>query len=155
MNIIQNRLTTRKDGAIEIHIKRKDGSKHVAIIDEADLAVVGGYRRWHVASGRQNRNYIATTVKKQKILLHRVILTVPEGSEVAFLNGNPYDCRRCNMLITNHATVMKQRNTPTRALSGERCVRKNHNHWEVHVWHNDALTTKLFRRKAESAQISE
>lgn len=89
--------------------------KEVAVkIDATDLPLVESFKRWNVLRGRANKNYIrcnpwgknGRTQYRKALLLHRVIAQPKPHEEVKFINKDTFDCRRSNLLCTNHRTVM-------------------------------------------------
>jgi len=133
--IIQNQLTYRDNNTtIELHIYKRDKSHVIALIDACDLHLISGFRRWNVLDGTCGRQYIRTTVamtsNKKTILLHHAILGgVPKGKEVAFKNNNSFDCRRSNLIITDHYLVMQQRSLPAFNKLKVRGINKHFNRW--------------------------
>lgn len=89
-----------------------------ALIEAADLPKVEG-KHWNVRGGRDDRKdeVILSSVTERSIPLKRVIMGVdpPEckDSIVDFINGDPLDCRRANLVLKTRSEVNLAKAKPT------------------------------------------
>ncbi len=88
-----------------------------ALIDAADLPMVEG-RRWNVRVSGEDRKpeVMLSTVTQRVVPLKRIIMGVdaPECKEqlVCFVNGDPLDCRRANLVIKSRSEANLKRTKP-------------------------------------------
>jgi hypothetical protein len=90
----------------------------VALVDDEDYeALVSGYK-WRVHhSGVMRTSYAQSSMRGSKpprsVLLHRLIMNAPVGTEVDHINGDGLDCQRHNLRLATHRqnkqNVAKQR----------------------------------------------
>ena len=79
-----------------------------AIVDSADLPLVGGYEWTAHVTKRGNGSVRSVYAYRacsegsplKTVRLHRVLMNAPEGVEVDHVNGDGLDCRRKNMRLT-------------------------------------------------------
>lgn len=99
----QNLVIHKKEYAI-IFYNNYDG---FFVVDEKDIPVVQEHT-WYALKGAKGRidpvTYIdGTTVRLVRFLLEKELAEAPEGTQVDHINGNTYDCRRCNLRICTAA----------------------------------------------------
>jgi AP2 domain len=70
----------------------------VALVDDRDYERVRRYK-WHF-TGRYAQTRTPSPERKH-LLLHRFLLEAPTGIQVDHVNGDPLDCRRNNMRLTD------------------------------------------------------
>ncbi|MBX3323246.1 MAG: hypothetical protein KF757_09680 [Phycisphaeraceae bacterium] len=93
---------------------RSDKYRLVALIDAEDLPKVEG-KHWNVSysKGGKDLDVILSTVTERMVPLKRVIMGVdaPECRDqiVDFINSDPLDCRRANLVITTRSEVIRRR----------------------------------------------
>lgn len=76
----------------------------VALIDDADLPLVSGFR-WHAFRPSKFGCYYAGT-GQPRVYMHRLIMGAAPGEEVDHCNGDGLDNRRSNLRLTTHALNM-------------------------------------------------
>lgn len=64
----------------------------VALIDDADLPLVQGYK-WHMTAGGYAARSVSAGGVRRTVLMHRVIADAPEAMEVDHANGVKLDNR--------------------------------------------------------------
>jgi hypothetical protein len=73
-----------------------------ALVDVADFERLSKWK-WYAQRGRRGRHYAVRTdysgPKQSQVMMHRVVLDAPTGSEVDHRNGDALDNRRCNLRI--------------------------------------------------------
>jgi len=76
----------------------------------ASIRVNGTTGRKIIYAVRNKSITISTNkVKYKRFYLHRVIMKAPKGTEIDHINGNPLDCRKKNMRITDRYGNMRNR----------------------------------------------
>ena len=91
---MKNKFVVRDDGTVEIMLTQGK----VAIIDEEDMALVGG-RRWY-AHKRNGSFYTATMIYRAdgtRTLLSMHQLFLPEAKQIDHINRDGLDNRRINL----------------------------------------------------------
>lgn len=68
-----------------------------ALVDDEDYEQLSSIKWWS-HKGKRTR-YVERRVGKDHQLLHRFIMTPPEGMEIDHINGDGLDNRRCNLRI--------------------------------------------------------
>lgn len=80
----------------------------VAIVDDEDYEKLAGHK-WYAQMGNNEKNknkriyYAARCAKRKTILMHREIMSCPEGMEVDHINGDTLYNRKSNLRICTHA----------------------------------------------------
>lgn len=100
---IPNEWRRRDDGAIEIMLTKDK----VALVDECDLELVLAYR-WHALASGRTQWYARSDTrlsrsKKIILLMHRLLLKTPPGTETEHRNGCGLDNRRGNLRFATHS----------------------------------------------------
>lgn len=104
----KNRITKHQD-YISLHIVRRNGERYEAKVDADDYPSVAN-TRWYCCAGRCNSRYACNERNRVRHMLHRTIYgEVPEDMEVSFLNGDTFDCRRANLILTTHLETTQSR----------------------------------------------
>jgi len=78
------------------------------IVDAVDLPSVSSMR-WRVATSANGKRFVQTSASDRKggyARLPGFILETSKGEHVRHLNGNPLDCRRCNLIRKNTTAVV-------------------------------------------------
>lgn len=72
-----------------------------ALVDEADYEQVSALRWYATHAGRARDKWYAvrSLAKGRRLLMHRLILSAPAGSEVDHINGDGLDNRRANLRL--------------------------------------------------------
>lgn len=107
-----------------------DGS--IVLVDASDVERVQGFS-WTVRRGKHGHAYAVTKWKTKTLLMHRLILDVPQGHIVDHANNNGLDNRRCNLRVCTHAENMRNRKVHKNSASGRKGVRYNGNTWEARI----------------------
>lgn len=102
-----------------IPLRGKKGAGLYAIIDEADYALVKGYKLYAIVN-RRGSVYVGASKHGRITLLHRLIMDAPEGVQVDHKGDNPLDCRRCNLRLATQGQNMRN----TRSRRGSSSVYK-------------------------------
>lgn len=135
---IQNTVVKRGDH-YEIHIRRRNGELHVAKVDADDFQKIATFsRRWSLLTGSGHSEYACTTRREGErtvtYALHRVIVGgVPPGHCVMFGAGGSLDCRKANLKVVPIGVQTQQRHRPALSATGERCIYKYWNTYEVKI----------------------
>ncbi len=110
-----------------------------ALVDDADYKRVAAYR-WFALSGG-NRWYAARwgargRGKRKTILMQRVILNVPDGMLVYFLNGDGLDNRQANLRLGTHVEALRSQGLRRNNTSGYKGVywHKWDRRWRAKIW---------------------
>jgi hypothetical protein len=128
-----------------------------ALIDEADLELVAGYRwngkasvrtRYAQASCQDNGGWIV-------VLMHRLITGAPEGVEVDHVNGDGLDNRRSNLRLAtrlqNGANRRKRNGTTSSRFKGVYLITPAGT-WQAHITVcGKHLTRGRYRTEEEAA----
>lgn len=93
---VRHAVLVEKHALIPIGKDAKDG---YSIIDLEDVWV----EKYKWCDGGTNGGYPCTDVKKERILLHRLILGAKKGEQVDHINHNVRDNRRSNLRICTTA----------------------------------------------------
>lgn len=104
-------------------IVRRNGSRHQVLLDDEDFHFALE-RVWRV----QKTLHVVSGTHPHTVLLHRLLLGAPAGSEVDHINHNPLDNRKENLRLCNHAENMKNRTRQVNNSTGYKGVwKKNTN----------------------------
>ena len=81
------------------------------VVDDEDYEWLNQWNWSAVSTWRKNGGYAMRRDNKlgKSILMHRLILGVPEGVEVDHVNGNGLDNRRSNLRIASRTQAMANR----------------------------------------------
>lgn len=75
-----------------------------AIIDDDDLPLLAGYRRWSIWHPRGSRTaYARSSLNGKTVYLHRLILAAQPGEEIDHIDGNGLNNCRANLRRVSHA----------------------------------------------------
>jgi hypothetical protein len=93
-----------------------------AIIDAADVPLVGGYT-WTATVNNRATYAVRSALKdeprhKAKIILHRVIMGNPTGLTIDHINGDGLDCRRSNLRLATVAENSRNRRISRNSSTG-------------------------------------
>lgn len=101
-------------GVIKIPLTRGQ----VAIIDDADAHLA--MFRWYANPRSDGRFYARKT--DGKIYLHQAVMGTSGTLEVDHINGNTFDCRRCNLRTCTHLQNGKNITKRKRSSTGYKGV---------------------------------
>ena len=107
---------------VYIRIKKRNGTEFDVAIDPDDLPLVSTYPSWRTIKGRCGRLVVASWWPSETAtitLLHRLVNETPSGKECKFLDGDPLNCRKSNLLNTDHKTVSALHGKKKRNRTGE------------------------------------
>lgn len=115
-----------------------------ALVDSIDFDRVVKFK-WYLQKGRYT--FYATCTNKRhlgnkSLLLHRVVMDAPPGTEVDHRNRNGLDCRRKNLLVTTRRGNSLNSKTPVNSTSGIKGVTwaKHANRWYAHITIDGRMT---------------
>ena len=92
-------------------------SKRVALIDDADLPLVRGYR-WYLRKDKWNAYAYGYLRGRPQIFMHRLLLAAPRGMPVDHKNGDGLDNRRKNIRICTHSQNSLNRKAERNSATG-------------------------------------
>jgi hypothetical protein len=113
-NVVRNEYLVL-GGDTQLIITRRDGSRHTAWIDTADVSDVQPYQ-WHLSDG-----YVSTTIgskgrHREAVKLHRLLLNLTDGEDLGdHIDGDPLNNRRSNLRVAD-----KTLNNANRAIVSNR-----------------------------------
>ncbi len=87
-----------------IPIYTNDG---VVQVDDADYDRIATYSWFSKGRGYATTNVRVGTAKYKQVILHHLILDIPEGHRVIFRDGNGLNCQRENLLIVPRREACK------------------------------------------------
>lgn len=150
----------QKDGYIEGKLTNTDD---VFLIDAQDYNNINKYT-WYV----DNSGYVATSIKKKKVYMHRLIMDCKTKEEqVDHINHNTIDNRRSNLRIVDNSKNQMNKRIRKDNKSGYKGVywSKSNNKWIAQITKdNDVIylgafdnkdEAKFIRNKAESEMFGE
>lgn len=88
-------------------------SGSVALIDDADMDLVGAHR-WYELRGHNGKRYARTCCGNRSIYMHRLITGTPPGAETDHRNGDGLDNRRANLRVATSSQNKANKVKPTR-----------------------------------------
>ena len=107
-----------------------------AIVDDADLGLLGQWK-WHsVAQYAARREYVpGGKGKSTYILMHRFINNTPEGMDTDHINHDGLDNRRSNLRTVTHQQNAFNPRLNARSTSGHKGVSwvKRIKRWRAHI----------------------
>jgi len=106
----------------------------VAFVDDADFEYLNQYK-W-CFNGRYAIREIRIGGKKRKILMHRIIVSVPFGLEIDHINGNGCDNRRDNLRICTHQQNVRNCKKCMKDTSSKYkgvCWHKTNRKWQAYI----------------------
>lgn len=122
-----------------IPLLHKDEVVSISVIDAIDVPLVQPYR-WLFRKRQGGDNYYAHTNAKKDgqdvwIMLHRLLLSPPDGMVIDHINGDGLDNRRCNMRITTVTQNNRNRGKGRNNSSGFKGVYWSsvENKWRVQI----------------------
>lgn len=136
------------EGTVKIILRDKGGNeKGITFIDSADLDKVksNGYT-WFYFVGN-GEPYAVSSIKRNRIYLHRLIVDAPQYMSVDHINHNTLDNRRANLMIATHSENQQNRKGSRKnSRSGIRGISwdNTHKQWIV------AIKGKYYGRFAEN-----
>lgn len=117
---MKNEYVIKGDTVIIKAIRKGEG--HDILIDAEDFEEVSGFKgTWHV----DNRGYVGRTIKQKRELMHRILLSPPQGMVVDHIDGNKLNNRRSNLRVIKPSHNQQNIRFPHKlAKSGYRGVKK-------------------------------
>jgi HNH endonuclease len=83
----------------QIPLNGKRGVGKVALCDEADLALLSGFR-WHLDRDSYPRTYVSD--RRTTRAMHQMLTDLKGGHYADHINGDPLDNRRANLRPCTH-----------------------------------------------------
>ncbi len=87
----------------EIPLHGKLAAGRVALVDDADVALVSAYRWFFLPSGYAHANPYLGNYRKGSVYMHRLILQPPDGMDTDHRNRNRLDNRRGNLRVATRS----------------------------------------------------
>jgi hypothetical protein len=105
----------------------------LASVSDADADLVGRYRWYSVR--RKSTNYAETSVGRERILMHRLLMGAGHGEVVDHVNGNGLDNRRENMRLCHQRDNARNRRGSKSSRSGVKGVswRTDISRWRARI----------------------
>lgn len=100
------------------------------IFDSSDLPIVHAHI-WYVNPS----GYVIARDGQRQLKLHRLLMHAPEGMVVDHINGEPSDCRKCNLrIVTQHVNTYNSgmRKTSTTGYKGV-CYDRSRAKYMAHI----------------------
>lgn len=132
----------------------------VAIVDDADYALVAPYR-WHCMAKGYAARRLRVCEGSAIVLMHRIIMQAPTDLQIDHINGNKLDNRRSNLrLVTNQQNRFNQRPRKDNKTGykgvcwnrrvGKFCAQIHHNHTNMLIGHYSTAieAAHAYNRKA-------
>lgn len=129
---------------------------YVAIIDAADVPLVGGFN-WSACESRHTVYAFRTAPKgapgPRTVQIHRQLLGFPEGLTVDHKSGDGLDNRRANLRLATHRENLCNQRLNAANTSGYRGVSwdKTRQRWHAYIKHHGRRTTLGFFTSVEAA----
>ena len=112
-------------------LKLKGGE--VALIDDADVALVAGFE-WRVAETAPGYRYVGACKKHSKPHLHRFLTGAPAGLVVDHINGNTLDNRRSNLRVCTFGENLQNRRKPRHSTAPYKGIEKDRlGNWRARI----------------------
>jgi hypothetical protein len=105
--------------AIEINIRGYD-----VIVDPEDVLRISLSGPWRPHRGSRKQYFVHSMPrpKHENILLHRFLVSAPDGMDVDHINGNTFDNRKENLRICTHSENQKNQKLRINNTSGAKGV---------------------------------
>lgn len=111
--------------SIRIPLGSRKYPNRVALIDDRDVSLIAPFH-WTIQKSYCGADlfyafryvYEPNTGKRQRLLMHRVILDAPDGVLVDHINGDGLDNRRSNLRLATHRQNHANRQSPIRNKTG-------------------------------------
>jgi hypothetical protein len=132
----------------QIELKNRAGEiVALALVDSEDYERANKHS-WH----RHNAGYAHASIDGKKVLLHRFIK--PELKMIDHLNRNKLDCRKENLMSTNHSDNGHNRGAQKNNSSGVKGVSysKRHKLWCAQMKKGKVRKLKWFKTKEEAIE---
>lgn len=115
---------------VELPLIGKRGAGKAIRVDVADAPRLACHR-----FRLDGHGYVITTIKGRTVLLHRLILDAPVGTEVDHRNGDRLDNRRENLRLASRAQNASNRGLSVANRSGFKGVRwhRGTGRWEARI----------------------
>jgi len=131
----------------------------IAIVDDADYEYLNQHK-WHTLKKRHTyyavRNIQIPNSKRQStVLMHRIILKVPDGVQVDHINHEGFDNRRTNLRFCTHAENSRNQRLSCHNKTGFKGVssekKSNKNPYRAHIRVNNKRIYLGCYKTAEAA----
>lgn len=89
----------------QIDLVGKRGVGKKMLVDDEDYPLLSQYRWWLKWNGRGPNMYPATYVRghKNKVVVHRMLMSPPDGYEIDHIDGNELNNQRSNLRIVSRS----------------------------------------------------
>lgn len=125
----------------------------VAIIDDDDFDLVKSIN-WYALNSR-GRFYAHAVIDGKSVLMHRIIMSVPDGMFTDHINNDSLDNRKSNLRICTHSENMRNRKLSKASKSGLKNVWQELLHgklvWRATVWVDKKRHRKNFKTKEDAS----
>lgn len=119
----------------------------IALVDDEDYERVSAFV-WHIMRPKKRKayaasyRYISKGVYDNSLLLHRLILDAPKGTQVDHKNGDTLDCRRDNLRFATNSQNNQNKGKRSDNTSGYKGVSwiEERRRWQAQIWSNGIKT---------------
>ena len=139
INHLESRQAEDRPETWEAH-QEKDMKQILAIdgtpilIDDEDFEQLSAYR-WRILKGKKGGIY-AHTCKHRPVLMHRMLISVPQGKCIDHINGNGLDNRRSNLRVATLSQNQMNRGVQKNNKSGVKGVYFSQGKWRAQIKSN-------------------
>jgi hypothetical protein len=134
MRAVKNSYSTKGNVAV-VYVERRNGDRLSILIDPGDLNRVREFRNtWCVQWSKNSQTFyvfgfVTNDGRREKIYLHRWLLTATPTEEIDHKNHNGLDNRRRNIRVATASSNGLNRRVTTFAVSGYRGVYPHRRKW--------------------------
>jgi hypothetical protein len=136
----------------EIRLYGRLGVGRFALVDDADLSLVSGYRWYLLPSGYAHAKPYLGNYRKGSVYMHRLILQPPAGMDTDHRNHDRLDNRRQNLRMATRSQNLANRSPRPGKFRGLKKER-NAATWQARIKVNQrTICLGNFRTRIEAAQ---
>lgn len=106
---MRNTVNIIDDMTAEIIISSQVHGQKSCLVDREDIPRLKIFNSWNI-TGRVGNFYVSANIcRGGSIILHRLILSFPDGLDIDHINGDTLDNRKSNLRICTHGENMRNR----------------------------------------------
>lgn len=144
---MKNKYTLNKDNTATIYIKRRNGKRLSFVIDQQDLPIAQSYGAWHAMLSKGRAYICSNSPTSSHIFLSKLIKETPDKMFCSFIDRNPLNLRRSNLINVNKQDLHNNRISSL--------VHKKRDVWAVKSANGGPKWHGTYKTKAEATKVAD